>query len=520
MTNASDPAPAPGPVQPNAEIDAIVAQVAAEAQTSTAKLSDEQREYLREHALRKPLGVRHIWALGVGAVITGEYFGWNGGLLEGGPIGMLLATLFVCVLYMLWVLTLSELAVAMPFAGGPLAYGRRASGPTLGFVMGWSMFLETLFATIGTATATGGAVTFLVRLAWPGLFVDYPDSEPILTTAFGLATVAAFAALQSTGARSQARVMNWMTYGAIVGLIWFWIACIPAIDLNRLVRQPFGEAGPWGALKAIPYAIWWLVIIEAVALAAEEAHEPHRTIPRGLVLAQATLIGLVLLTWFIVTTAAPDIGIVSKVSYPLQETYREAWPAAGHRWHLILFSVVALCGMVASYNGMIYAVSRQSFSLGRAGYLPRILGHVHARRRTPDVSIHFWSLVVAGFVLWYLKDQAAVNYAVLTCNLTALVWYVLATICLFVLRRREPQAPRLYSVPGYPYTPALVVIMSLLAAGVYGWLNEPIVLYWTGAMYVLGLAYYLVYGRNRLEPAAPEELAARAATESADRRSD
>ena len=69
---------------------------------------------------------------------------------------MLLASLFVCALYMAWVLALSELSVAMPFAGGPLAYGRRAVGPALGFVMGWSMFLESLFATIGTAIATGG----------------------------------------------------------------------------------------------------------------------------------------------------------------------------------------------------------------------------------------------------------------------------------------------------------------------------------------------------------------------------
>src|SRR5262249_56200253 len=101
--------------------------------------------------VRKAMGVVHIWALGVGVVITGEYFGWNAGLGVAGPIGMLLASLFVCALYMTWVLALSELSVAMPFAGGPLAYGRRAVGPWLGFVMGWSMFLESLFAPFRTA---------------------------------------------------------------------------------------------------------------------------------------------------------------------------------------------------------------------------------------------------------------------------------------------------------------------------------------------------------------------------------
>src|SRR5262245_59373992 len=142
----------------DAELDQVVEELVSEAHVRAESLRPEDREYLKEHALKKPMGVLHIWALGVGVVITGEYFGSNPGLKAAGPIGMLLASLFVCGLYMAWVLALSELSVAMPFAGGPLAYGRRAVGPAFGFVMGWSMFLESLFATIGTAIATGGYV--------------------------------------------------------------------------------------------------------------------------------------------------------------------------------------------------------------------------------------------------------------------------------------------------------------------------------------------------------------------------
>src|SRR6266852_3870161 len=151
------------------ELDLVVAEVVSEAHVQAEALRPEERQYLKEHALKKPLGVMHIWALGVGAVITGEYFGWNGGLGVAGPIGMLLASLFVCALYLFWVLSLSELSVAMPFAGGPLAYGRRAVGPWLGFVMGWSMFLECLFATIGTAIATGGYIYFILDLVTKGM---------------------------------------------------------------------------------------------------------------------------------------------------------------------------------------------------------------------------------------------------------------------------------------------------------------------------------------------------------------
>lgn len=526
----------PDPASQPSELDQVVAEVVSEAHVQAGTLKPEEREYLKEHALKKPMGVLHIWALGVGVVITGEYFGWNPGLKEGGPLGMLFASLFVCALYMMWVLALSELSVALPFAGGPLAYGRRAVGPWLGFVMGWSMFLESLFATIGTAIATGGAVFFLADLLAPDFLKDLcislqlvaPDGDVekttrlAMTTAFGLLTVAVFAIVQWLGAKEQARLMEWMTYGAIVGLVWFWIAALPGVQIDRVFTTPRLVNGWDGVLKAIPYAIWWLVMIETVALAPEEAHEPHRTIPRGLALAQITLIVLVLLTWFFVSAASSNYNTTADVLYPLQHVYQEVWPGRQNWWHLLPFALIALCGMVASYNGMIYAVSRQSFGLGRAGYLPQVLGHVHKARRTPDVSIMFWSLAVAGFVIWGYFNENAVLVAVLTCNLTALIWYVLAIVCLFVLRVKEPSMERPYKVPLYPVLPALVVIMSIFAAGVYAiygspsgtptgraWIDDYIVLWLTLLMYALGLAYYFAIARRRLVSAAPEELAAR-----------
>src|SRR6266540_5719776 len=90
---------------------------------TAVELPPEERAYLEEHALKKPLRVLDIWALGVGVVIAGEYFGWNLGLRDNGPVAMLIASLVVCLLYLMWTLALSELSVAMPFAGGPMAYG-------------------------------------------------------------------------------------------------------------------------------------------------------------------------------------------------------------------------------------------------------------------------------------------------------------------------------------------------------------------------------------------------------------
>src|SRR5262249_365804 len=176
-------------------LDAVVNEVVAEAHLRPEELRPEERAYLKEHALKKPLRVFDIWALGVGGVIAGVYFGWNLGLKDNGPVAMLVASLIVCLLYLTWVLALAELSVAMPFAGGPLAYGRRAADPSLGFVMGWSMFLECQFAAIAAAQASGGYIAYLV---------SYPDDPSTSVRIIAsLATVVIFFLLHAWGVKEQ-----------------------------------------------------------------------------------------------------------------------------------------------------------------------------------------------------------------------------------------------------------------------------------------------------------------------------
>ena len=336
----------------NPLLDSIVHEVIQEAHIDPALMLPEEIEYIREHVLNKPLRIHHIWAMGVGVVIAGMFFGWNLGLPLAGPVGMLIASLVVCGLYLTWVLGLSELAVAMPFAGGPMAYGRRALGKTAGFFMGWSMFLESLFATIGTGLATGSYISFLIN-------PEHPSRLTATVSAIICALV--FLVVQYIGVKQQAALTIWMTSAAIVALVWFWFAAIPGVSLDRVLTHPLLPGGWSGVLAAIPYALWWLVIIEAVALASEEAHEPHISIPRGMVLAQITLVGFVLLTWFFVGAAAPytQTGVVD---YPLPLVFKTVW---GTGWLLTAFSTLALSGLVVSYSGMLYATSRQSFSRPR-----------------------------------------------------------------------------------------------------------------------------------------------------------
>ncbi|MBI1917367.1 MAG: amino acid permease [Planctomycetes bacterium] len=513
-------------------LEAVVNEVVAEAHVRPEELRPEERAYLQEHALKKPLRVLDIWALGVGVVITGEYFGWNLGLRDNGPVAMIVASLIVCLLYLTWVLALSELSVALPFAGGPLAYGRRAVDPSLGFVMGWSMFLECQFATIATALATGGYIAFLVNPADPG---------PVVAVWAALGTIVLFFLLHTWGVKEQSWVMVVMTYGAILGLVIFWIAAATDFSWKGVwpeqlfdPREPYGGSKSKGwksVLDAVPYALWWLVIIETVALASEEAHEPHRTIPRGLVWAQLTLIGLVILTWFFACGAmdAQEVaGNVVKdekgqvvrdeegkpkrtsVDYPLAKVMQNL-PAGKSPLLLYGFGIIALFGMIASYHGMVYGTSRQAFALGRAGYLPAFLGRVHSSRRTPNAALLTCSLIAAGFVIANLWFKDAIAVAVLVSTLTALVWYILAMGCLFVLRKREPHLFATYRAPVYRVLPLTVVLLSAFAIYVYSGIDVKVIPL-TALLYALGLGYYWFRAHGQIQKAAPEELAARAAS--------
>jgi ethanolamine permease len=492
------------PGEPN--LDAVVNEVVAEAHLRPEELLPEERAYLKKHALKKPLRVVDIWVLGVGVVVAGAYFGWNLGLKGNGPVAMLLASLIVCLLYLAWVLALAELSVAMPFAGGPLAYGRRAANPLLGFTMGWSMFLECQFAAIGTALATGGYVAFLAGLINP---LDEETSNIVQVVA-GLITIAIFFWLQARGVKEQSWAMMVMTYGAIAGLVVFWIAAGTNFSWERAWPDPvFPTAKGWKAvLDAVPYALWWLVMIETVALAAEEAHEPHRTIPRGLTWAQLTLIGIVVLTWLF-ACGAVDSHRIEGSSYPLAVVIEQI-PAGESAVLLWAFGGIALFGLIASYHGMIYGTSRQLFALGRAGYMPSFLGGVHSSRRTPVPALAVCSLIAAGFVVANLWYKEAIEVAVLVSTLTALIWYILAMVCLLVLRRREGHLFQTYRAPLSRALPILVVVLSAFAIYVYlGISSGERVIQVTAALYAVGLGYYFFWSRKRLQQAAPEELAAR-----------
>ena len=178
----------------------------------------------------------HLWALAVGLVISGEYFGWNFGWEVAGTIGFLIATLFVTILYITLVFSLTELATRIPKADGPFAYSMQAFGPIAGITAGYATLIEFLFAPPAISIALGSYVNFL-----------FPEI-PVLSTAifcFIFSTI-----INIIGIKESALFNLMITVLAIGELMIFFGILIPHFELRNFVahNETFGIAGIFAAL--------------------------------------------------------------------------------------------------------------------------------------------------------------------------------------------------------------------------------------------------------------------------------
>ncbi len=425
--------------------------------------------------LQPTLGTWQLWAIAVGLVISGEYFGWNYGWAAAGPVGFLVATLLVTVLYVTFVLSFTELTTAIPQAGGPFAYASQAFGPIGGVVAGYATLIEFLLAPPAIAFALGSYAHFL----WSAL--------PVRATALGC--YVAFTLLNLLGIKESSNFALVVTGLAVAELLVFMGLMSPHFRLATFLAHqvPVRAAS---VLAALPFAIWFYLAIEGVALVAEEVKEPRRTIPRGYGYGLGTLL-LLALGVMVLTGGATDWRALSHLDYPLPEALRLVLGPASP-WTK-LFASIGLFGLVASFHGTIIGYSRQVFALARAGYLPTPLARLNSR------GAPHWALVAGGAVGCLALVTGTTDQVIILSVLGAVVMYSLSLLSLFALRRREPELARPFRVPGYPAVPLLALALSLLSLGTIVYYNPGLSLAF-GAGLGLVLAVYRGLGGARSSP--------------------
>lgn len=431
-------------------------------------------------SLKKVLKPVHLWALAVGLVISGEYFGWNYGWGVAGTVGFLIATLLVTVLYISFIFSFTELTTSIPHAGGPFAYAYKAFGSLGGLIAGYATFIEFVFAPPAIAFALGSYVHFLYA------------GVPVMFTAIGCYVL--FTLINLFGIKESA-VFNLIVTGlAVLELLLFMGIVAPHFEMKNFMHNnmPFGIKGIFAAL---PFAIWLYLGIEGVAMVAEEVKEPHRNIPKGYLLGIATLV-ILALGVMVFSGGIGDWQQLSNIDYPLPESISMVL-GKDNSWTKI-FAGIGLFGLVASFHGLIIGYSRQIFALSRSGFLPSVLSRVNNKFQTPH-----WALVAGGVVGLICLYTGSTDKIIIISALGAVVMYGISMISLLKMKRHLKNEAA-FKTPFYPWFPIIALVLSFICLLSIIWYNFILsVIFFSGLGIVLLL--FIISGRHK-QPVKDELL--------------
>ena len=467
--------------------------------------------YFEGRKLRRYAGVGSLWALGVGAVISGDFFGWNFGLAAGGFGGLLIATAIITVMYAGLCFSIAEMSPALPHTGGAYSFARSAMGPWGAYVTGLAENMEYVLTPAVIVVGIGGYL---------GAIFETPDAW---APAWWALAYAVFVGLNVMGVEASFRFTVAITILALSILGIFYVGALAQLDLatwaHTVEPEPgqsaFLPRGALGVVAALPFAIWFYLAIEELPLAAEEAHDPRVDMPRGILLGLLTLVVCAFATLVLSAGIAPGAAALGQSDEPLFDGLRTVFGAGlGTR----LLALVAVAGLVASFHTIIFAYGRQIFSLSRAGYFPRWLSRTHATRNTPHLALVVgaglgYAVALAIHLLGADHPVGAVllNMAVFG----AVLSYVLQMRSFILLRLRLPDIERPYRSPlGIAGAAVALVIAAVTLVALF--VADPVyqkVVIGAAVWYLLGLVYFAVWGRHHLVY-APEEAFAIAARRS------
>ena len=489
-------------------------------------------DYFEDRQLRRHAGVFYLWALGVAAVISGDFSGWNLGFAVGGWGGLFVGTIIITIMYLGLTYSIAEMSPALPHTGGAYSFARTAFGPWGGFITGVAENVEYVL--------TPAVIVYFIGAYLTAIFDTSAAYQPL----WWVLGYVIFVGLNARGVELSFTVTMVVTLLAIAVLIVFFVSAVPLLDFSKYAMNigadpatgaavelpeghgPFLPFGIYGVLASLPFAVWLFLAIEQLPLAAEESVDPKRDMPKGIMLGMFTLIAL----GFLVLIFNPAIPITREITdaagttttvhgafalstsgEPILDGFRAIFKtnAAG------ALALAAVIGLVASFHAITFACGRQIYSLSRAGYFPHFLSVTHGKYKTPNIALITGAVVglTVMLVVWFAMggERAGSFIGGVLLNMAvfgAMLSYLLQGLTFIQLRRRFPKIARPYRSPLGVVGAALTVLIALVTIGFQ--LADPV--YRTGVVgvaiwYALAILYFAVRGRKRLVLSPEEEFA-------------
>jgi APA family basic amino acid/polyamine antiporter len=467
----------------------------------TKKSVAELRAEADRGTLRRSLGPLNLTALGIGSIIGTGIFVLTGAAASqhAGP-ALVLSMVIAAVGCAFAGLCYAEFASMIPVSGSAYTYAYATMGELLAWIIGWDLVLEYALSAATVAVGWSGyTVSFLhdVGLTLPAQLVAGPGQT--ITLADGSAargifnlpaalSIVAVSALLVTGVRASARVNTFIVVVKLAVLLLFVIAGIgyvrpenwtPFIPPNT---GEFGQFGWSGVLRGAGVIFFAYIGFDAVSTAAQEAKNPQRDMPVGI------LASLFVCTGLYIAVALVLIGIVSYTELNVADPIAVGIDATGLTWLSPIIKLGAVLGLLSVMLVVLLAQSRIFYSMSRDGLLPPVFRTVHPRFRTPH-----YSTIITGTIVALAAGLLPIGVLSVLTSMGTLLAFTIVCVGVIILRRTNPELERPFRTPGMPWVPALgAAICVLQMLGLPGSAWERLIIW-----LAIGFGIYFLYGRRR-----------------------
>ncbi|GMF26207.1 unnamed protein product [Phytophthora lilii] len=434
----------------------------------------------------------HLWALGVGAVISGDFFGWQAALVAGFD-GLLILLAVVTVQYVLLSFSIAELSATVPHGGGPYVFALHGIGKTAAFFAGIAECLKVVVTTGVAATGIGSYFAEIIGVS--------SDFGPI----WWIVCYVVFVTLNVMGVEMTFRVQAAATVMSVLVLLVFYVGAATKISYQDwVVDRDWNYKGWDGVLQGASFTLWFYLGIEELPLAIDETIEPTKNMPRGLLTSIITLIAISFCTVIFNSMISPGADEIYVNSSPLLAGYQTVFgdnsTTSGFTWILIV-------GLISSFHSFVFCMGKLLYAIACDGYLPHILTKLHPTRGTTYVSLIVGSLIALVLVIvlhFAIGDTRLGSVLINLALIGAIVSYIFQLTAFIMLRVRVPERPRPYKSPfGVPGAVVCIILcifsmVSIIYSGTSSYVFLASVLVAIG-YFIIGAVYFVYRVKPRLE---------------------
>jgi APA family basic amino acid/polyamine antiporter len=451
------------------------------------------------HRLKKTLTAWDLTALGIGAIIGTGIFVLVGTAIVGdahrpgaGP-GIILSFVLSGITCALAALCYAEFSAMIPVAGSAYTFSYATLGEFLAWLTGWNLILEYGVACVAVAIGWSGYFNKLLALA--GLELPYWATNPPHWAGGPEGSIANFpaaiivllvTALLVRGIKESARAAGLIVLLKL-GVILFFIAVgVPAVNADNWT--PFMPNGFEGVRAAAAIIFFAYIGFDAVSTAAEEAKNPRRDVPIGIIGSLAVC------TVLYISVAAVLTGLVPVTQIDIHAPVAEALSLVGFKWGAAIVSIGAVAGITSVLVVMMLGQIRVFFAMSRDHLLSPGLSRVHPTFGTPHRATILTGVAVAILAAFFQIGEAADMT-----NIGTFFAFVLVCVGVMLLRYTKPDLPRPFRLPWMPVVPILSIAACLYLMAGLPWAT------WIrfGVWSIIGIVVYAMYGIKHSKLAVP-----------------